>query len=618
MATAPRATASNSNAGSTTITVVVPATAQAGDIALLSIGFNSSTVTATGPSGWSQQFGPDASPGTNSSYLYYKQLVSGDIGATVSITLTASTRWSAIMDVISGGTLTGLIAGHTVDGSGVVSDTIPTLPSVPSGAYMSVHTHRRVATGVSATTISLPSGYTSDGDTVTTANGSGANYTFNTFHKITSSAGNVGGETLTYSQTSAGTVYAIAIPSASSGGGNPAPSGQKAALFIGDSLTEGQGASTKAHRWLDLIVSGLRTFKGAPSGGMSFIPAWWNVYAPASTWGTFLATGTTGTWSSLNWAGPGYRATQLNSGASITYSITGTSLDIWYYQNTAANGIGTMTVTVDGTVKATQNCAGSTEANLRFHADMGTAGTHTVTVAASGGAVGLLGMTVYNGDETSGYQIIDASRTSIGSGQYRTPTALGSTGGGASTGGTSANYSEAIASYAGLGVDIVVVELGANDYLHNTATSAQLQSNIQNIITDLKAVLPAGVRYCVMAMPSAGLQVAPDAGQTEPWTNYRNAMLAAAANSGADVWDMDSANLSTSTDYAADNLHPNDSGHAKIATSVLSFLTTARTGKAKVWNGSTWVQHPVKRWSGTAWELHPAKGWTGFQWLIGK
>lgn len=43
-----------------------------------------------------------------------------------------------------------------------------------------------------------------------------------------------------------------------------------------------------------------------------------------------------------------------------------------------------------------------------------------------------------------------------------------------------------------------------------------------------------------------------------------------------------------------------------------------RTGKAKVWSGSAWVQHPVKRWSGTAWEIHPAKGWDGTQWLLGK
>lgn len=43
-----------------------------------------------------------------------------------------------------------------------------------------------------------------------------------------------------------------------------------------------------------------------------------------------------------------------------------------------------------------------------------------------------------------------------------------------------------------------------------------------------------------------------------------------------------------------------------------------RTGKAKVWDGSSWVSHPVKTWSGTAWVVHPAKAWDGTQWVTGK
>ena len=43
-----------------------------------------------------------------------------------------------------------------------------------------------------------------------------------------------------------------------------------------------------------------------------------------------------------------------------------------------------------------------------------------------------------------------------------------------------------------------------------------------------------------------------------------------------------------------------------------------RTGKAKVWNGSAWVSHPVKVWNGSSWVEHPAKGHDGTQWVIGK
>jgi len=44
----------------------------------------------------------------------------------------------------------------------------------------------------------------------------------------------------------------------------------------------------------------------------------------------------------------------------------------------------------------------------------------------------------------------------------------------------------------------------------------------------------------------------------------------------------------------------------------------SRTGKAKVWNGSAWVSHPVKVWNGSAWVEHPIKGHDGTQWVVGK
>jgi hypothetical protein len=47
-------------------------------------------------------------------------------------------------------------------------------------------------------------------------------------------------------------------------------------------------------------------------------------------------------------------------------------------------------------------------------------------------------------------------------------------------------------------------------------------------------------------------------------------------------------------------------------------LGAARSGKAKVWDGSAWVSHPVKVWDGSAWVAHPAKGYDGSSWVTGK
>ncbi len=44
----------------------------------------------------------------------------------------------------------------------------------------------------------------------------------------------------------------------------------------------------------------------------------------------------------------------------------------------------------------------------------------------------------------------------------------------------------------------------------------------------------------------------------------------------------------------------------------------SRTGNAKVWNGSSWVSHPVKVWNGSAWVDHDIKGYDGSTWIVGK
>jgi hypothetical protein len=41
----------------------------------------------------------------------------------------------------------------------------------------------------------------------------------------------------------------------------------------------------------------------------------------------------------------------------------------------------------------------------------------------------------------------------------------------------------------------------------------------------------------------------------------------------------------------------------------------APAGRAKVWNGSSWVVKPVKVWSGSAWVTKPVKVWNGSAWV---
>lgn len=43
-----------------------------------------------------------------------------------------------------------------------------------------------------------------------------------------------------------------------------------------------------------------------------------------------------------------------------------------------------------------------------------------------------------------------------------------------------------------------------------------------------------------------------------------------------------------------------------------------RSGKPKVWNGTTWDQHPAKVWNGSAWVTHPMKGHDGSSFITAK
>jgi hypothetical protein len=51
---------------------------------------------------------------------------------------------------------------------------------------------------------------------------------------------------------------------------------------------------------------------------------------------------------------------------------------------------------------------------------------------------------------------------------------------------------------------------------------------------------------------------------------------------------------------------------------VYGVIPAARSGKVKVWNGSTWQAHPLKVWNGTSWVVRPALGHDGTQFIAGK
>jgi hypothetical protein len=103
---------------------------------------------------------------------------------------------------------------------------------------------------------------------------------------------------------------------------------------------------------------------------------------------------------------------------------------------------------------------------------------------------------------------------------------------------------------------------------------------------------------------------------TSPWT--AGTKIATSSGSGdravVVVWQI----VSTTGTYAATGTFNSSALYSFLGAGFKTSAVVSRTGKAKVWNGSSWESHPAKVWNGSAWVDHPMKAWDGSSWTLGK
>ena len=330
-------------------------------------------------------------------------------------------------------------------------------------------------------------------------------------------------------------------------------------LAIGDSVTEGQGASTKANRWIDLLRDILR--KAYPvagvTGGQNYQPAFYGVYAPDSTWGS-TGIADTGSNTNITWGGNlGYRGDQMAVGATRTLTVTGTTVDLWYLLNG-----GTISYAVDGGTAVSINTAGTYANAQKTNIPLYTPGSHTIKITAVSGTSYISGLTVYNGDETKGVHMYDSGHTGWLSADPLTDLAL---------------FNAALGIVA---PDLVIIELGLNDAGSSVSTST-FQTNIQSLVTSIQTLTKdPSILLIASYEPSAGNL----AGNT--WANYVTALSNVAAADPTNVGFLDLSAIMPVADtsgtgyYRTDGLHPNDSGHVYIASLVAQMLGASATTPA--------------------------------------
>lgn len=338
-------------------------------------------------------------------------------------------------------------------------------------------------------------------------------------------------------------------------------------VCLGDSITEGQGATNWDYAWRSRLRDMLRArypTPGQSGGGRGFLGAAGSGEG-SFTWPSTIAGSPT---LSVN-VGPKSRWVQFNGAAqTITFALTGDSADIMW---TKQPGGGTFSWAVDGGSATNVSTAAGTDVDGQLtHISLGTPGPHTLVLARVSGTSNIDGVTEFYGDYSSGIQVHDA-------GHYGASTAnwvswLGSASGPA-------------AAIAALSPDLIMITLGTNDQDLNVLP-ATYQANLQAIITGLKSQLTAPYPAIVLNM------LAPRTGQsglTYPWSQYVSAAYAVAAadtsgpfgspgNSLVTVMDftlgprMEGADTDVYGVWAVDGVHPDNAGHQMIADALVSFL----------------------------------------------
>lgn len=330
-------------------------------------------------------------------------------------------------------------------------------------------------------------------------------------------------------------------------------------LGIGDSIMEGSaGPSAITNRYLDKWLAQLRAKYGV-TGGQGYKPIQYG-NAPSGGQPWALSSGGLSGGSSF---GLGKRFANLNGSrttATLTVPVGHTDVDIFY---TGGPSTGVMTVNPDGAGATSVNTATghSTVRDYTYRVSgLNPATTHSIVVTwTSGGSVPLTGAMLYNGDTSSGFRLWD----------------------GAHYGYLSSDFSNSadvwLLTVNTIQPDLVIVSIGTNDWSGGTNTAAQVKTNLQSIITNVRAqctVPPSIILAPQYERKASGTPV-------DTWANYVAAMRSlAAADGDIAVFDMyrrlgtinttgtNTLSLLNGTDLT----HATDKGNQMIADALFDFV----------------------------------------------
>lgn len=335
--------------------------------------------------------------------------------------------------------------------------------------------------------------------------------------------------------------------------------------FIGDSVTEGQASSTPMFtankRYVDIVRLALqaRNLNGIVGGQGAFGHFFGSAAnTPWTYGGTALSASSQPRFAmdrSVNLAGGGTPST-----ATITMGPM-TSLDVYFWQGSAATL--PFTVTINGNVNTvTPSTTGGLINNgvVNLTNGVNTGANNTIVYTGNAGGISYpSGQGHRNGDETAGVRTLE-----LGHFGYTSTTYINSL--------NTDNNSNGLAPMMPiLNPDLYVICLGLNDYQAQVAT-ATFASNISSIIAACKAWASGFTPSFLLVSMYVRQDIA-----IQPITmaQYASALQGVSSGDTANTVFFDLAPVfagNYGTYLNADNLHPNDAGHAAIGNALAPII----------------------------------------------
>jgi len=192
-------------------------------------------------------------------------------------------------------------------------------------------------------------------------------------------------------------------------------------LALGDSLTEGWGATDLADPWTRRLQVLLRarwpTITNGVGGGAGYLPSW---HASQSLPDPEVTGSPAEVWDH----GIGFRSLRLEAGDAVTFEVVGTTARLWYA--TRPTGGAAMAVAVDGgEPQLISQEVGVVAAEATVDLPLGASGPHEVEVAhAAGVDAAIGGLQVFDGDEDSGLTVLNGGRSGMFAAQLAHPSVV--------------------------------------------------------------------------------------------------------------------------------------------------------------------------------------------------